>query len=60
MGRVHLDLPFGGRSLDVGMLKTEGHELLDEGVHKRVAIQFKDFFGQCGDAIEDRTPVLIL
>ena len=60
VGRVHLDLPFGGRSLNVGMLKTEGHELFDEGIHKGMAIQFKDLFGQRRDAIEDRTPVLIL
>ena len=44
----------------IGMLKTEGHEFLDEGIHQRVVIQFKDFFGQGGDAVEDRAPVLIL
>ena len=60
MGRIHVDLPFGGGSLDVGMLKTEGHELFDEGIHQGMFIEFKDLLGQGGDAIDDGTLVLIL
>ena len=60
MTRVHLNLPFGGRSLKIRMLKTEGHKLIDEDVHQRMVVGIKNLSGQCGDAIDDRTPVLIL
>ena len=41
------------------MLKPEGNQLLDKGIHQRVMIELENLPGHGGDTIQDRAAVLV-